>query len=1591
MKNKLVKDVRALTLITVFLLCGTTVFAQSDPTAIGAGQKPFILILLDSSGSMEYTSEGDNVYPTFHHSQSQETGPQKLDRWNLGEKIGGRGKDKDAKEYNKQGGLELAGPCYVWRTKCSQYERPSWKPSKALFSSTDAYSHYDAGVNKMRDNVLLNGSEDTILSTPVAAPTGDTFRRLHDYSQPRHVQFKEILTGDMILLPRNKGKVIDSEIFGASMDPDIYGPGCWFVPRMHGALINPDASDLCYDDTKAQLQDRWDKKSNSFNTFIDYKDTRPHFQEVFDLQLKTGLMDILEHNVIFAVAMFDGYQGELKDNVVRSDFPASEARPNHPNDGTTQHVPGHRYSPVENGAQTYNLGVYKIVGPKSLWRADGHLAKVSAFTQLAIVDAGYLHNKDGDNRSWKVDPSGYEQPLNISIENLGEILPVYYAGQQSMSGDTPLAAAIYDIHNYFLHGQAEFGENGRPKNYNASGDCDGFASPQCSSNTDNPNGYNPVMNDRYFACRAKHVVMMTDGAPAPEAPGAPYKNDLGTEVLNGGFGYQDALEPDGSAKRYRYEPTEVEIESFVQDPALNPVGPDGQPDPRYKPHVHVVGLNPVGNEVSDANRKKVALKLGAMAQKGGTCAQYWLSKSAEGRAFLPSSMGGTCDPATSNCLVEQLQNHPWDFPVEQTTYKCIAPAVLLSKNDQCTSADCASNTKQTSSRDDMTFVLSLIFNEILSASGGIASRTRPAIAERLDTENTLGQHRVFSGVQVSGASRYWKGLLNRQNLFCRGDDSAEFVDQGVTSLHDEIALQVKKSGNDYQDNRRIFTSFRALEPSNGPHEIPSPDNETPLIISSYKLNRLPQSDDDEFRNTSLNVADGEREMVVGTRVPFFDAPMAQASGEGFTASDPTIRWDKILTVANHDAAKTLINVVRGRVRGKEDRVLGAIVRSNPVVVGPPSRDLPIESYREFKSKYRNRPSMLYVNTLDGLLHGIYTGEHNGRDPRGYDLQILRRDASGKDVLAGAVREGSESQREAWAYAPEMLRRSFSYRSYAGFLDRPAKLIDGSPVVRDVRLCHPEANLNQNEQACLAVNNATTVPPAEQWRTVLVTGLGESGAGYFAMDVTRTGRDFDLGGNPPAPNAPTVPDPVVLWEFDPAWELRQLQKLNAANATNRYGSSVAPAGFDANVPCLNGQGLVGLDTRSFMGLSVGDPEIATVILQLKANVQRQRPVAIFTGGDTITDVSGGCLTGLRQGRAIYIVDLQTGTLLRRFVTYFANGSEKRFEIKMSGTPIAYNNTAGTVANRAFVGDDWSRLFRIDMSSSDPTDWRVELMYDPCDDQDIGAPGSCSVDRAAGRNPFGPAIYRPAVALSEGRDVIVTYGLGRRDDVSFDPTIQAVITLAETINTPNNAAPENFSVVADPTKTVRWRWVFEQGERLTSEPIIFNGSTHFTTYVENQNEPCKAGTSRIYGLAFEGDTNNQNTRQGSRGAFTLDELGFAGCPNTGRDGVVCATDPNDASRVIWVGPENPSLLRGLTATLGPVCSLDLSNPNQRQFVERSDPQPSLIATMGGATPPNNEFGGGNPDPMVSNDVLSRFQVRVRRPRSQLLPLSYVSLGH
>lgn len=125
-------------------------------------------------------------------------------------------------------------------------------------------------------------------------------------------------------------------------------------------------------------------------------------------------------------------------------------------------------------------------------------------------------------------------------------------------------------------------------------------------------------------------------------------------------------------------------------------------------------------------------------------------------------------------------------------------------------------------------------------------------------------------------------------------------------------------------------------------------------------------------------------------------------------------------------------------------VLGDIIHSTPVVVGAPANFIDDVSYQEFMTTHENRTKMVYVGANDGQLHAFF------------------------------AESGTESGSEAWSFIPE-----FALPKLAGIADTTychTYTVDGTPSVRDCK-----------------VNGS--------WRTVLVGGGREGGAGYFALDIT----------------------------------------------------------------------------------------------------------------------------------------------------------------------------------------------------------------------------------------------------------------------------------------------------------------------------------------------------------------------------------------------------------------------------------------------------------------------------------------------------------
>ncbi len=173
--------------------------------------------------------------------------------------------------------------------------------------------------------------------------------------------------------------------------------------------------------------------------------------------------------------------------------------------------------------------------------------------------------------------------------------------------------------------------------------------------------------------------------------------------------------------------------------------------------------------------------------------------------------------------------------------------------------------------------------------------------------------------------------------------------------------------------------------------------------------------------------------------------------------------------------------------------VGDIVGSRVRPVGPPAAPFAAASnpgYAAFKTTWASRPTVVYVGTNAGMLHAIN----------------------------GAV-SGSTAGRELFAYVPDMLFQGpngtpgidgLAARGDPDFAHKA--MVDGSPVSFDVDFSRTQ-------------NNTRTglVGGSNNWRTILVGGLGKGGRGYYALDIT----------DPASMNSETNVASKVLWEISSA--------------------------------------------------------------------------------------------------------------------------------------------------------------------------------------------------------------------------------------------------------------------------------------------------------------------------------------------------------------------------------------------------------------------------------------------------------------------------
>lgn len=506
--------------------------------------------------------------------------------------------------------------------------------------------------------------------------------------------------------------------------------------------------------------------------------------------------------------------------------------------------------------------------------------------------------------------------------------------------------------------------------------------------------------------------------------------------------------------------------------------------------------------------------------------------------------------------------------------------------------------------------------------------------------------------------------------------------------------------------------------------------------------------------------------------------------------------------------------------------LGAIFRASPVVVGPPDALLREQGYRDFQSRYAKRKPVIYAATTDGILHAFK-----------------------------ATEQKPGAHHELWSFLPPAVLPRLASNYPAG----NQILLDGTPVVKDTVWDRAATESNFDSWT--------------KWHTTLVAGLGEGG-GYYALNVTdsdcsqtdanvhtgecavQTGSagyeqpnkgDLDQAGR--AQGGPPKRGPHFLWQ------LTDLpQSTNLPNET----AKVTRRGRD------------GKNHVALFGRRTGTPAITT--LQLKIDgVDHQVGVAILPGGidgppikgqtctrnlsasENATDPSFPPRNAVRRwapgtdpscpeavpGRSVTIVRLDTGQIIRHFgrsqdvpeAIRNAPGvfQPAPFMSPVTGTPVVYPQTTGAVAQKIFIGDADGNLWRIDVSSTDPAQWKVQLF----------------ADLLSGRSAeeSQPIQVTPVLSLDPSGNLIVNAATGDQDSIVFKQGEKNYVWSIEETRPRTTADP--------PRAKVKWYEVLDDGERVTGPMTVFDRTLYFATFaprVPEANQCANGGTGKVWGLNY-----------------------------------------------------------------------------------------------------------------------------------------------
>jgi len=253
--------------------------------------------------------------------------------------------------------------------------------------------------------------------------------------------------------------------------------------------------------------------------------------------------------------------------------------------------------------------------------------------------------------------------------------------------------------------------------------------------------------------------------------------------------------------------------------------------------------------------------------------------------------------------------------------------------------------------------------------------------------------------------------------------------------------------------------------------------------------------------------------------------------------------------------------------------------------------------------------------------------------------------------------------------------------------------------------------------------------------------------------------------------------------------------------------------------------IGPETPGYseMGQSWSTPHIGKIRFGTSEKV-----VCFIGGGYDENQDKKTVTTDDKRGRAIYVVDVQTGDQLWRWD--YSRDSSMRYSIPNDISRVDTNGDGYT--DRLYVGDMGGRIWRFDIGDSDTNAWSGKVFFN------------------ASINGKRKIFYAPDVTLEKGYEMVF-FGTGDREHPNETNVINRFYAVKDKGGN-KILSEEDLEDVTNGLSTNSLEnkegWFVSlgtnRGEKVTGVPVVAQGAVYFTSF-----SPSGEKTARVYALNYK----------------------------------------------------------------------------------------------------------------------------------------------